>query len=53
MDEKLGRERPITLYLAKGAREVWLCDEKGHVTFADHTGELKKSKLVPRFPFKI
>ena len=53
MEEKLGRERPITLYLAKGAREVWLCDEKGHVTFADHTGELKKSKLVPRFPFKI
>lgn len=47
MDEK------ITLYLAKGAREVWLCDEKGKVTFTDHSGELKKSKLAPQFPTKI
>ena len=43
----------ITLYLAKGAREVWLCDEKGNVTFADPTGKLKKSKLAARFPQKI
>lgn len=47
MDEK------ITLYLAKGAREVWLCDEKGNVTFADYSGKLKKSKLVARFPSKV
>lgn len=47
MDEK------ITLYLAKGAREVWLCDEKGHVTFHDHSGRLKKSKLVAKFPAKV
>ena len=47
MDEK------ITLYLAKGAREVWLCDEKGNVTFFDHSGKLKKSKLVAKFPSKI
>jgi len=46
-------EEKITLYLAKGAREVWLCDEKGNVTFADHSGKLKKSKLVARFPAKI
>ncbi|MCI0475870.1 MAG: Uma2 family endonuclease [Anaerolineales bacterium] len=46
-------EEKITLYLAKGAREVWLCDEKGNVTFADHSGKLKKSKLVARFPSKI
>jgi Uma2 family endonuclease len=43
----------ITLYLAKGAREVWLCDEKGNVTFNDSSGKLKKSKLVTRFPAKI
>ena len=43
----------ITLYLAKGAREVWLCDEKGNVTFNDSSGELKKSKLVARFPSRI
>jgi Uma2 family endonuclease len=45
--------RKITLYLAKGAREVWICDDKGNVTFADHSGKLKKSKLVARFPSKI
>ena len=46
-------EEKITLYLAKGAREVWLCDEKGNVTFADPSGKLKKSKLVARFPSKV
>ena len=46
-------EEKIMLYLAKGAREVWLCDEKGNVTFADHSGKLKKSKLVARFPSKV
>jgi len=47
MDEK------ITLYLAKGAREVWLCDEKGNVSFHESSGKVKKSKLVVRFPTKI
>ncbi len=47
MDEK------ITLYLAKGAREVWLCDEKGKLTFTDHNGKMKKSKLASKFPSKI
>jgi Uma2 family endonuclease len=43
----------ITLYLAKGAREVWVCDAKGNVTFNDSSGKLRKSKLVSRFPSKI
>ncbi|MBI5303312.1 MAG: Uma2 family endonuclease [Chloroflexi bacterium] len=43
----------IALYLSKGAREVWVCDEKGRVTFNDHSGAVKKSKLVARFPTKI
>ncbi len=43
----------IATYLAKGAREVWVCDAKGKLTFYDHTGALKKSKLAPRFPGKI
>ncbi len=42
----------IMLYLAKGAREVWVCDEKGNVAFNDSSGKLK-SKLVTRFPAKI
>ena len=46
-------QEKVTLYLAKGAREVWLCDEKGNVTFANHSGKLKKSKLVALFPSKI
>ncbi len=46
-------EEKIALYLAKGAREVWLCNERGKVTFANHEGKLKKSKLVPRFPSKL
>jgi Uma2 family endonuclease len=46
-------EQKITLYLAKGAREVWVCDETGEVTFCDHSGERMKSKIVPKFPSKI
>ena len=46
-------EEKITLYLAKGAREVWVCDEDGRITFRNHSGKLKKSKLVARFPLKI
>lgn len=52
-NQRAAMEEKVTLYLAKGAREVWLCDEKGNVTFADHSGKLKKSKLVARFPSKI
>lgn len=40
----------IDLYLAKGAKEVWTCNESGEMTFYDHTGEMKKSKLAPKFP---
>lgn len=46
-------EDKITLYLAKGAREVWVCDEQGNVTFVNHSGKLPKSKLVAKFPSKI
>lgn len=43
----------IILYLAKGAREVWICDAKGNLEFHNHLGKLKKSKLAPRFPSKV
>ena len=43
----------ITLYLAKGAQEVWVCDEEGRVAFYNHSGEIKKSKLAARFPAKL
>lgn len=43
------------LYFEQGAQEVWLCDEKGRVTFY-LTGErspAKRSHLVPDFPASI
>jgi len=42
-------EQKVELYLAKGALEVWVVNQKREVTFYSHTGPLKKSKLVPRF----
>jgi Uma2 family endonuclease len=43
----------IAMYLSKGAREVWVCDLKGTITFHDYSGKLRKSKLTPRFPMRI
>lgn len=39
------------LYLAKGAQEVWVVNNKNEVTIYSHTGKLKKSKLVPNLKF--
>ena len=47
MDEK------IVLYLAKGAREVWLCGDDGRMRFFGNEGELKQSRLAPDFPSSI
>src|SRR5205823_159597 len=41
------------LYLAAGAMEYWLCDKAGHLRFFNVTGELPKSKLVPKFPRQL
>ncbi|HSH04526.1 MAG TPA: Uma2 family endonuclease [Anaerolineae bacterium] len=37
----------IDLYLAKGAREVWLCDEEGVLKFYSYEGALGSSQLFP------
>ena len=34
------------LYLAKGALEVWLVDEKGSIRMFNHRSEAKKSEIV-------
>ena len=39
-----------TLYLAKGAQEVWICDPEGHLRFFGHEGEVEGSRLAPDFP---
>ena len=43
----------IDLYLAKGVKEVWLCDEYGHMEFNAHTGNLEQSVVLPEFPTTI
>jgi Uma2 family endonuclease len=35
------------LYFARGAQEVWLCDEQGRLTFFDCTGRIPASRLFP------
>jgi Uma2 family endonuclease len=41
------------LYFAQGAKEFWLCDENGNITFFDINGRLNKSSLAPNFPCKV
>jgi len=35
------------LYLDRGALEVWLCDERGNITFYDRAGPMASSHLFP------
>jgi len=41
------------LYLAKGAKEVWFCDENGEMEFFTYDGRLSASKICPDFPINI
>ena len=41
------------LYFAAGAKEVWLCDENGAMSFFNVEGKLARSELVPEFPEKV
>lgn len=41
------------LYLAKGAREFWLCNEDGELSFFTHEGEVARSVICPEFPGRI
>ncbi|MGH9850631.1 MAG: Uma2 family endonuclease [Blastocatellia bacterium] len=41
-------EHKIELYLAKGALEVWVVNNKREISFFTHTGQIKKSKLIPK-----
>ena len=47
-NSKAEMEHKIELYLAKGALEVWLVRDHKDITFYGYTGQLKKSKLVPK-----
>ena len=39
-----------TPYFAAGAKEVWICDEEGALTFWNSGGRINRSKLFPLFP---
>ncbi|MBT9096879.1 Uma2 family endonuclease [Methylovulum psychrotolerans] len=41
------------LYFEAGAQEVWMCDEKGAMSFFNADYPLLHSVLVPQFPEKI
>lgn len=41
------------LYFEKGAKEFWLCDQNGLMSFYDINGQLQHSKLVSGFPAKV
>lgn len=42
-------EEKRELYFARGAQEVWICDEQGRPSFYDCTGQLAASRLFPNF----
>ena len=47
MDEKK------ELYFARGAREFWICDKNGNITFHKNTGEISRSELAGNFPSPV
>ena len=47
MDEKRA------LYLKAGAKEFWLCDERGRISFFNAAGLLKRSQRCPKFPDRL
>ena len=46
-------EEKINLYLSKGAKEVWVCDEEGFIKFYTYRGEIENSQLFLNIPKKI
>ena len=41
------------LYLRAGAKEFWICDERGHMEFLNAAGPLAESLLCPSFPKQL
>jgi hypothetical protein len=41
------------LYFEAGAKEVWMCDENGLLSFFNAEQQLTRSVLVPEFPEKL
>jgi len=41
------------LYFARGAKEFWICDQNGNLTFHRNTGAISNSELAGQFPHQI
>jgi Uma2 family endonuclease len=46
-------EEKKSLYLERGAKEVWLCNRDGMIEYFDKKGRIDKSAFFPTFPQKI
>ncbi len=41
------------LYFERDAREVWVCDLEGEMTFYNPDGPLERSAICPKFPAQV
>lgn len=48
-----GKPGKRELYFQAGAREVWICEESGALSFYGPAGQEPKSKLCPGFPDRV
>ncbi len=46
-------EEKVTLYLARGAQEVWICEPDGRLRWFGHEGERRASALVSGAPASV
>ena len=46
-------EEKVTLYLARGAQEVWICQADGAIRVFAHEGEIEASRFAPDAPKQI
>lgn len=47
-NSKLQMEQKINLYFDQGAKEVWLCNQEGEITYFSKDGEIEVSKEIGR-----
>lgn len=46
-------QEKISLYLSKGAKEVWLCGDDGALEYYSYRGRMEKSELYPAMSPRI
>ena len=43
----------LELYFKQGAKECWMCDQTGYITFFNTDGQIPQSELCPEFPTQL